>query len=429
MSDLSWFTSLRYGLFVHFGLYSLLGRGEWVMNREAIPPEEYAKLAEQFNADHFDADAICDLAVRGGMRYVVLTTMHHEGFRLYETSLSDYHAVNTPAKRDLVAEMIEAARKRDLKIGLYHSLNNWFDQPDAVAALENTKAYGDFIDATFARIEELVRRFNPIDILWYDGWWPFDARDWQAERMNQMVRSIQPHVIFNGRNGLPGDFATPEQHLAAPSPWRPWEACITTNDSWGFHAGDHEWKTPKQIATLLATAAQGRGNLLLNIGLAGDGSIPKPAAESIEAVGRWIQENDNCIYDTDMWTFDPYARGDHRGDWCHHGQILRKGRSLYLLIHRWAGSELFVAGLEARVCNAQLLNPRADLAVHQNSRGIQLSGLPKQYPKGETVCPVIRIDCNDIPAMYLTGGMRTPSVPHPHYDPCPSDIIAGGQPG
>lgn len=141
--------------------------------------------------------------------------------------------------------------------GLYHSLNNWYDQPDSVAALEDPAACEKFIAATHERIRELVTRYNPIDILWYDGWWPFNADGWQAEKMNAMVREIQPHIIFNGRNGLPGDFATPEQHLSAPIPWRPWEACVTLNDSWGFHAGDHGWKTESQLLAMLACCAQG----------------------------------------------------------------------------------------------------------------------------------------------------------------------------
>ena len=219
MTSNNWFTNARYGLFIHYGLYSLLERGEWVWNREEIPLEEYNQLAARFTAKDFDANKLCRMAVDAGMRYVVLTTMHHEGFRLYPTELSDFHIGNSGAAgRDLVAETIAAACRHGLKVGLYHSLNNWYDQPDSVAALEDSAAYEKFIAATHARIRELVTRYNPIDILWYDGWWPFNAEGWQAEKMNAMVREIQPHILFNGRNGLPGDFATPEQHLSAPHP-------------------------------------------------------------------------------------------------------------------------------------------------------------------------------------------------------------------
>lgn len=222
--SVDWFVRARFGLFIHYGLYSLLGRGEWVRNREQIPPEEYTALANQFTAERFDADALADLAVRAGMRYVCFTTMHHDGFRLYDTRLSAFRS-----RRDLTGELVAACRRRGLRIALYHSLNNWHDQPDAVAALEDAASRETFLANTFARLRELVTRYNPIDVLWYDGWWPFDAQGWRATEMNEMVRRIQPHILFNGRNGLPGDFATPEGHLTAPRPWRPWEACIPHN--------------------------------------------------------------------------------------------------------------------------------------------------------------------------------------------------------
>lgn len=163
------FADLRFGMFIHYGLYSLSGRGEWVMNRERFSAEEIRALRDQFTAEKFDPDALCAKAAAAGMRYVVLTTMHHEGFRLYPTELSDLHVGNSPCARDLVAETLAAARRHNLKVGLYHSLNNWYDQPDAAAALEDAEAYRVFIDATFARLEELVMRYRPIDVLWYDG--------------------------------------------------------------------------------------------------------------------------------------------------------------------------------------------------------------------------------------------------------------------
>ena len=193
-----------------------------------------------------------------------------DGFRLYDTQLSNFKS-----KRDLTAEIIAACRKRGLRIALYHSLNNWMDKPDSVDALEDKAAYEKFIANTFVRIRELVTKYNPIDTLWYDGWWPFNAEGWRGEEMNAMVRAIQPHILFNGRNGLPGDFGTPEGHVTAPTPWRPWEACITHNNSWCFHAGDHDWKRPGDLVDMLAKVAVGKGNLLFNIGPRGDGSIPE----------------------------------------------------------------------------------------------------------------------------------------------------------
>ncbi len=419
---LDWFAEARYGMFIHYGLYSLLGRGEWVWNREEIPMAEYTALADRFTAQKFDADALCDLAVRAGMRYVVLTTMHHEGFRLYDTALSPFNTVKTAARRDLVAELVTAARKRGLRIGLYHSLNNWHDQPDQVAALEDKAAYAQCTENTFARLRELVTKFNPIDVLWYDGWWPFNAEGWQGERMNAMVSAIQPHILFNGRNALPGDFATPEGHMGAPHPWRPWEACMTLNHSWGFNGGDHEWKSPTQVVDLLASAAQGRGNLLLNIGPHGDGSVPEESVRVLETVGAWLKRcGGEAIYGTELFTYDAYVRGNHRGDWCSHGTFTVRENCLHLLVRRWPGSVLTFGGMQAKVKSVQVLGTSGrPVAFKQEGTRVTLSGLPDTPP--DPLCPVLRIECDRAPALYQSGGLRIPKVPHPHYDPAPSDI-------
>ena len=414
--NLADFSHWRYGLFIHYGLYSLLGRGEWGMNREQIPAAEYQALASRFTAAKFDANALADLAVRAGMRYVVFTTMHHDGYRLYPTALSDFCS-----QRDLVGEVVAACRQRGLGIGLYHSLNNWADQPDAVTALEDPAAHATFIRNTQARLRELVTRYNPIDVLWYDGWWPFNAEGWRAEELNAMVRGIQPHILFNGRNGLAGDFATPEGHLGAPKPWRPWEACMTLNDSWGYHAGDHNWKTPGQIVDLLATCAQGQGNLLLNIGPRGAGSVPEESGRVLETVGAWLKRSGTAaIFDTEKFTFDLQEKADHRNDWNHHGPLTVRGRSLYWLIRRWPGQSLTLAGLDCRVERATLLGTDQLLQFTQTDGRVVVTGVPAEPP--DPVCPILRFDCDQPPALYLTGGMRVPRVAHPHYDPCPSDI-------
>ena len=416
-----WFPRARYGLFVHYGLYSLDGRGEWIMNRERLTAEGMQSLAGRFTAAQFDAERICDLAVAGGMRYVTFASMHHDGFRLYDTELSDFNAMAV-CGRDLVAELVDAARARGLRISLYHSLNNWSAKPDAVDALENEDAYETFIAATFDRIRELVTRFNPIDVLWYDGWWPFNAERWRGEAMNAMVREIQPHILFNGRNGLPGDFGTPEGHLSAPSPWRAWEGCMTLNDHWGYHRGDHNWKNPGSVIDLLATAAQGRGNLLLNVGPRGDGSIPEQSVDIIKTVGRWLKTRGECIFDTDAFTFDLMDRGSHNGDWSSQGPFTLKGSSLYQLVRYWPGTELVVAGLNTRVEQVVLLTADGErpCTFTQAQGKVTVTGLPDDPP--DPLCPVLRFDCRDVPEMYLTGGMRIPQVPHPPYDPCPSDI-------
>jgi alpha-L-fucosidase len=418
------FANLRYGMIVHYGVYSLLERAEWVLNRERIPLDEYRRLANRFTAEKFDAEALCDLAVRAGMRYIVFTTMHQDGFRLYDTAFSDFNSFKAPSHRDLTGEIVTAARRRGLRIGLYHSLNNQMDQPDAVAALEDPAAYRQFIQNTHRRFEEVVRRYNPVDVLWYDGWWPFNAQGWEAETLNKMVKEIQPHILFNGRNGLPGDFATPEGHLSAPKPWRPWEACITHNNNWGYHRGDHEWKTPGQVVDMLATVAADRGNLLLNVGPRGDGSIPTEAVEVLEAVGQWLKRCGESIMETEPFTYGLQERGQHRGDWCHHGPFTARGNFLYLLLRRWPGNDFAIGGLECKVKGATLLGmERPPVDVKQTGDRITIKGLPDQPT--DPVCPVLRLECDRPPTMYLTAGVRVPRVAHPPYDPCPSDLAHG----
>lgn len=413
------FSKLRYGMFVHYGLFSSLARGEWVMNREQIPPEEMRRVAQTFDPGCFDADRICRLAVEGGMKYLVFTTMHHEGFRLYDTNLSDFNAMRI-CGRDLVSEICTAAGKHGLKIGLYHSLNNWSDQPDAVCALEDPAAYEIFIANTFARLKELVTKFRDIDILWYDGWWPFDSSGWQAEKMNEEMRKIQPDLLFNGRNGLPGDFGTPEQHLTAPEPWRPWEGCMTLNDHWGYHAGDHNWKSALDVVRMLLTVGSGRGNLLLNIGPRGDGSIPEESEKIIRQVGTWLRNGgDEAVAACDPMPMHPeLPQPGDRGDWDAQGQFTCSGNDLYMTLLYPDRNFWTLTGIQHQV-------------LRVSARGI--GDLPFTFSEGRLTvtlpdellnrfAPVIRVHCDRPAAIYRTGGMRVPEVEHPRYDPVAPDI-------
>jgi alpha-L-fucosidase len=417
-SRLEWFVNARYGMFVHFGLYSLLGRGEWVMNREQIQPEKYRKLAERFNPEKFDADKICKLAVESGMKYIVFTTMHHEGFRLYDSDLTDFCSTKTTSHRDFTAEIIEAARKHSLKIGLYHSLNNWHDTPDAVSALENKKDYELFIENTHARIRELLEKYNPIDILWYDCWWPFNAEGWKSEEMNKMALSIQPHILVNGRNGLPGDFGTPEGHISAPSPWRPWETCMTLNDHWGYHISDNNWKNPMDLVEMLIKVSIGKGNLLLNIAPKGDGSIPEDSEKIISKAGEWLKKNGKAL-NSDIFNFDLREKGNGRSDWDHNGFFTAAENSLYFIMKYYSGEKYTLAGLENTVNKVKLVSSGKELVFKQDA-GKVIVDLPERL--SQEFCPTLEFICDSPPMIYKTGGMKEPQVPHPHYDPCESDI-------
>jgi len=414
------FTQLQYGMFVHFGIYSTLARGEWVMNRERIAPAEMKKIASEFHPERFDADELCRLAVDGGMKYLVFTTMHHDGFRMYDTGLSDFNAKKY-CGRDFVREVVESARRHGLKIGLYHSLNNWSDRPDAVDALENQEAYRTFIENTFARLRELVTKFAPVDVLWYDGWWPFNSEGWQAERMNAEMRAVQPQLIFNGRNGLPGDFGTPEQHLTPPSPWRPWEACVTLNNHWGYHAGDQNWKRPLEIINMLLACGSNHGNLLLNIGPRGDGSIPEESAQIVRTVGQWLREGGReAVTDCDPFKFSPtLPKPSDRGDWDPQGRMTVSGNNLFYILEYWPGNTLTLAGFRGKVLKASACAGTIPLTFSQDAEHLRIA-LPEILR--EKTAPVIKLECDVPPAIYRTGGMRDPRCEHPRYDPVQPDI-------
>jgi len=414
------FSQLRYGMFIHYGLYSILGRGEWVMNREKMPVPQYEKLAKRFNPKEFDADKICQCAVNSGMRYLVFTTMHHDGFRLYNSKLSSYNSVKV-CGRDLTAEIIAAAKKHGLKIGLYHSLNNWHDKPDAVDAFESKDAYNQFIENTFARLEELVQTYKPIDILWYDGWWPFHKDGWQAEKMNAMLRKIQPDLLFNGRNCLPGDFATPEQHLTPPSPWRPWEAAITINDHWGYYRHDKNFKKPIEIVKMLLHCGDDRGNLLLNIGPKPNGAFPKKAVKTLHAVGTWLEQGGSkAIFNNDKMILNPLHQvpGPYCTDWDNNGIFTAAKNHLFFTLLYNPGKKLTFTGISGKVQKVTVKN-YGPLTFTQIEDHVLIE-LPKQVTK--CFAPVLDFKFNEAPSIYRTGGMRTPKVEHPRYDPIKPDI-------
>jgi alpha-L-fucosidase len=443
--DIGWFQNARYGLFMHYGLYSLLGRGEWVMNREQIPVAEYKKLAQRFTAEKFNADDIIRRAKNDwGMKYAVLTTKHHEGFCLYDSKMTDFTSVKTAAKRDLVAEFVNACRKHGFRVGLYHSLNDWSTSPNAVDALERpAECCQKFIDFVHGQIREIMTNYGKIDVMWYDGWWPFDGgeKGWQAEKLNAMVRGLQPGIIVNGRCGLPGDFTTPEGHVTSAKTM--WEACMTLNNSWGWHGGDNNWKSPQTVCEMLRKAASGRGNLLLNVGPKPDGSIPQPSIDILNKVGDWLKANGESIYDSDRFEVEAHTRTE-RADWTHHGLYTARGNNFYLHLHSWPGRELVITGVECKVTAVEFLATREKIRfVQATSDNPALGSLARDNWPGLTdlgrgicsklICDlgrddydismpvVIHFSTADEPRIYRSGGHRDPMCNHCRYDPCPSE--------
>jgi alpha-L-fucosidase len=386
VTDAPWWDDARYGLFVHWGVMSLPARGDWVMQREHIPVAEYERLGEGFNAEAWDPPAQAALARRAGMRYGVLVTRHHDGFCLWDTATDHFKATNTPAGRDLVREWVDAFRAEGLRVGLYYSLLDWRADAYWRGPFGDPEGWAAFREHVHAQVRELLTGYGDVATLWCDGFWPHSGEAWGSLDLEAMARELQPGILVNDRSGVPGDFSTPEQSISVLPPFGRWEACMTTNDTWGWHATDHHWKTPAQIVRALAVCASGGGNLLLNVGPKGDGSLPGPAVELLEAVGGWLAVNGASIY------------GTTRSPWLAHayGVIACRLRRLYLHCFSWpADGEIRLGFLGSRATGARLLAADDPLAVEQRDDVLTVRGLPSSAP--DAFDAVVEVDLDGGP--------------------------------
>ena len=258
---------------------------------------------------------------------------------------------NYGPRRDILKEYVEAARAEGLRVGFYYSLMDWH-HPDGARCQTDEAARRRFVDYIHGLIREILTNYGKIDVLWYDVDWPLDAKGWESEKMNQMVFELQPDIIVNNRNGLTGDFSTPEQTIRAESGGRAWESCMTLNDSWGFQRADDNWKTPRTVIRNLITCARDGGNYLLNIGPQPDGGIPPESARILTAVGQWMKTGGQAIYGADPC----------RVTRSNYGNFTRQGNRLYLHVHFWPGSDVSISGLRQKVTSATILKTgqRAD---------------------------------------------------------------------
>ena len=378
---MKWWHEAKFGMFIHWGLYSVVGRHEWLMEMEGIPAPEYELLAKQFNPKPNAARDWARLAKRAGQKYMVMTTKHHEGFCLFDTKTTDYCAPKQAAGRDLVKEYVDAARAEGLRVGFYYSLMDWH-HPDGARCEVDEAARKRFVEYIHTQLRELLTNYGKIDVLWYDVSWPLDAKGWESERMNEMVFQLQPDIIVNNRNKLPGDFSTPEQRIEAAEAGRAWEACMTMNDSWGYHQSDDAWKTPKQVIRNLITCAHDGGNYLINIGPKADGSIPEESIDIMNTVGRWMEKNGQALYGADIC--QPRR--------CRFGSFSRKGNTLFLHIHFWPGEIVAIAGIRQRVKSARLLASGQNVSFEQDPYRIRFTGLPPKPPDAPITTLAIELD-------------------------------------
>lgn len=376
---MKWFHEARFGLFIHWGLYSILGRGEWAMFQERIPRVEYARLADQFNPTRFNAAEWAAMAADAGMKYAVLTTRHHDGFCLFDSQVSDFTSVKTRARRDFVAEYAEAFRKAGLKVGFYYSLLDWRfpgyfmprQYPDSAEAM---------VRQFHEQVRELMTQYGKVDVLWYDGHWVAHGAEqvdlpafWRSKEVNAMARRLQPHILINNRSGIDEDLDTPEQHVTASVPGRGWESCMTIGDScgWGYIQNNPNMKTVPQLLQHLVTAAAGEGNYLLNVGPRPDGSVRKEERARLHAMGEWLRVNGEAIHGSERCPLHPGMVG----------LWTAKGDTGYLHVFRWPGEEVVVPLVGTKVKWAHLLGSKERAKVRQEKNGrLVISGLPVRPP-------------------------------------------------
>jgi alpha-L-fucosidase len=366
----------------------VLGRGEWVMNRERWPIEEYEPVTDQFKAERFRPEEWVALAKGAGMKYLVCTSKHHDGFCLFDSKLTDYTAVHRGPGRDLMAELAQACHAGGLKLGFYYSLKDWH-HPDYEAGHKgDAEGHERFLEYIHGQARELCANYGELAIMWYDGGGLYDGEGWKADEMNAMVRELQPGIVINDRSRVPEDYDTPEQHIRASAAGRAWETCMTMNANWGWHAGDNGWKSTRDLIITLARVTSMGGNLLLNVGPRPDGTFPPEAVERLEQIGDWMAVNAESV------------QGARRGpyEWGLFGFPTVKGSTVYLHVVRWQGPELIVGSIRNHVKSATLLATGQELTVEQKQDRLWLRGLPGLPP--DPYDTVIKLELEGEPEAY-----------------------------
>jgi len=389
---MAWWREAKYGMFIHWGLYAVPagewhgnpvgGAGEWIMFSGHIPVADYEPLAKQFNPVRFNAAEWVSLAKRAGMKYIVITSKHHDGFCLWDSKLTDYDVVDaTPFGRDILKELSDEVHRQGLKMCFYHSILDWH-HPDYLPRGEGSPRPWDtrptdgadfdrYIKYMKGQLRELVTRYGDIGVLWFDGGWEHSPEELHSQEIVDLLRGLQPEIIINNRINLPQDFDTPEQTIPATgTPDRDWETCMTMNGTWGFHRHDLNWKSVPDLLHMLIDIASKGGNYLLNVGPNELGEIPEASVERLTAIGDWLKVNGDSLYGTTASVFP-------RLPW---GRCTRKGQKLFLHVFDWPqDGKLEVPGLQNEVTEAKLLATGKKLKAARSEAGWVVD-IPTQAP-------------------------------------------------
>ncbi len=426
--DTAWFTRDRFGMFIHWGLYALPARHEWVKTRERMTDADYDRYFRRFDPDLFDPRDWARQAKAAGMRYAVLTAKHHEGFCLFDSQYTDYKATNTPAGRDLVREFTDAFRAEGLRVGFYYSLLDWHhpdftidvhhprrDDPDARAQNEG-RSMARYCEYVRNQVRELLTGYGKIDVLWFDFSYPEQcgtggkawmkgkgAEDWEAEKLIALARSLQPRILIDNRTGIEQDIWTPEQYQLGDWLRHPetgerlvWEACQTFSGSWGYYRDETSWKSPGQLIRMLVNTVSAGGNLLMNVGPTARGCFDRRACKALTVFADWMKYNSRSIYGCTMAEPDLLAACPRD---CRMTQS-QDGTRLYLHLFAYPFAHLELRGLAGRVEYAQFLADGSELRFTEGraehfslgaaeGEDLLVIELPVQKPDGEV--PVIEL--------------------------------------
>jgi len=402
-----WFADARFGMFVHFGLYALVGRGEWVMYNENIPRAEYEKLANQFNPHRFDAKEWVALAQDAGARYITVTAKHHDGFCLFDSALTDWKITNTPFRRDLIGELVDACHARDMRIIFYYSQPDWHHpnfvhQPGAFKDLNpppknGTPDWDRYVEYYIGQVRELCTNYGRIDGIWFDGSHKTE-KQWRGREVYETIKTLQPTAVVNDRARY-GDFFAPERHLPEDLTGYLFEACESISPtSWGYQGDTASHSAPYLIQSLVKMATAG-GNYLLNVGPAPDGTIPSVQAERMRLIGAWLAKFGEAIFGT--------AAGPAFTDSTL--RATRRDRTVYLHLLDWPATDRITLPGAVDVRTATLLPEESPVDVITTPDGIELRNLPALPP--DSSVNVIRLDLANVPETWKRHPVEPESKP------------------